>query len=369
MTGEVARMVHPDGSATVPLPRDPDQISLLRVVTALLRHRGLVVGTVFACLLIGAAVVFVPRRTYLVAASFVPQTRKSATSLSGLAEQFGFTIPSLDAQESPQFYLELLKSRAILGPLVETVYTAQTDTGVAKGNLMELYRTKGKTPGRRREAILKQLDKDITATVNLKTSVVDLEVTARYPDLALQMAQRLLALVSQFNMENRQSQASAERKFTERRLGEVEAEFREAEGRLQEFLQRNRDYRNSPELTFQFERLDRDVNLKYQVYRTLAQAYEQAKIEEVRDTPVLTLVDPPELPVRPRSRDGLKIGLLSLFLGLGLGITFAVSKDLLAGSTGQRQVELQELAALRRAALDDLLHPWRLLGRWVRAIS
>lgn len=362
-------MAQPHGDATDPLERDPDQISLLRVATALLRHRGLVVGAVFACLLIGAAVVLLPRRTYLVAASFVPQTRKSPTGLSGIAAQLGFSIPSLDGQESPQFYVELLKSRAILGPLAESIYEVQTDTGLAKGNLMQLYRVKGKTPGRKREAALKQLDDDISASVNVKTSVVDLGVTARYPDLALRLTQQLLSLVSRFNMESRQSQASSERKFTERRLGEVEGEFREAEDRLQVFLQRNRDYRNSPELTFQFDRLDRDVNLKDQVYRTLAQAYEQAKIEEVRDTPVLTIVDPPELPVRPRSRGALKVGLLSLFLGLALGITLAVTKDLMADPSGQRRVELLELATLRREALDDLLHPWRPVGRWVRAIT
>src|SRR3712207_7894583 len=50
--------------------------------------------------------------------------------------------------------------------------------------------------------------------------------------------------------------------------------------------QRNRDYRNSPELTFQQERLSREVSRVQQLYGRLSEAYEQAKIEEVRDTPV-----------------------------------------------------------------------------------
>jgi 4-amino-4-deoxy-L-arabinose transferase-like glycosyltransferase len=81
---------------------------------------------------------------------------------------------------------------------------------------------------------------------------------------------------------------------------------------------------------------------------------------------VFTVVEPPELPVRPRSRGLLKFGLLSLLLGLALGVALAVAKDLMADSRTGKREELLELAALREAALDDLTHPWRPLRRLVR---
>lgn len=348
------------------LPRDPDQVSLLSIAASVLRHRGIVVGAIALCLLAGAALALLPRRQFVVISSFMPQARKTPSGLSGIAAQFGLSIPSVEGRESPLFYVDLLHSRAILGPLAEMVYTVQTDTGTASGTLMQLYRIKGKTPALRRDNAIKLLRKNIAASADAKTSVVKLEVTARSADLALLLNQRILDLVSRFNLESRQSQASAEKKFTERRLQEVKREFREAEDRLQSFLQRNRDYRNSPQLTFQFERLNRDVNMQDQVYMTLAQAFEQAKIEEVRDTPVFTVVEPPELPVRPRSRGLLKFGLLSLLLGLALGVALAVARDLMAGSRTGKREELLELAALREAALDDLTHPWRPLRRLVR---
>jgi uncharacterized protein involved in exopolysaccharide biosynthesis len=350
------------------LSRDPDQISLLSVATAVLRHRGLVVAVIGLCLLAGAALALLPRRQYVVTSSLMPQTRKAPSSLSGLAAQFGLSVPSLEGRESPLFYVELLQSRAILGSLAEKVYTVQTDSGPASGTLMQLYRIKGKTPGLKRDAAIELLGKNIAATADPKTSVVKLKVTARYPDLALLLNQQLLDLLSRFNLESRQSQASAERRFTERRLQEVKREFRDAENRLQLFLQRNRDYQNSPELTFQFERLSRDVNMQDQVYTTLAEAFEQAKIEEVRDTPVLTIVEPPEFPVRPRPRGLLKIGLLSLLLGLALGVALAAARDFMGGSRMGRRQELLELAALREAAFDDLIHPWRPLRRLVRSM-
>jgi uncharacterized protein involved in exopolysaccharide biosynthesis len=356
-------------SVTPEIPRDPDQISMLSAVSAVLRHRGLVAGVVALCLLAGAALALLPRRQYEVTSSFMPQARKTPSGLSGLAAQFGLSLPSVEGRESPLFYVDLIQSRHILGSLAEAAYTIETDTGRASGNLIQLYRIKGKTPARRRDAAIKMLAKNVTAAADPKTSVVEMKVTARTPDLALLLSQQLLSLISRYNLESRQSQASAERKFTERRLEEVKRDFREAENRLQAFLQRNRDYRNSPELLFQFDRLNRDVNMQDQVYTTLAQAYEQAKIEEVRDTPVLTIVDPPELPVRPRSRGLLKIELLTLLLGVVLGVTLALTKDVLDSSkTGHRE-ELRELAALRQATLDDLIHPWRPLQRLVRGTA
>lgn len=356
-------------SVTPDFPRDPDQISMLGVVSAVLRHRGVVLAAVFLCLLAGAALALLPRRQYEVTSTFMPQARKTPTGLSGLAAQFGLSLPSIEGRESPLFYVDLIQSRHVLGTLAETVYTIDTDTGRVSGNLMQLYRVKEKTPGRRREAAIKMLGKNIVAGADPKTSIVRVKVTARTPELALLLNQKLLDLISRFNLESRQSQASAERKFAERRLEEIKRDFREAENRLQAFLQRNRDYRNSPELFFQYERLNRDVNLQDQVYTTLAQAYEQAKIEEVRDTPVLTIVDPPELPVRPRSRGLLKIELLALFLGLLLGVGLALTKDFMASSEAGQRKDLRELAELRQAALDDLIHPWRPLQRLVRGAS
>ena len=74
-----------------------------------------------------------------------------------------------------------------------------------------------------------------------------------------------------------------------------------------------------PELNFQQERLQRQVQLQQQLYTTLSQSFEQAKIEEVRDTPVITVVEPPEAPVRPDPRGLVRNAFLTIILGNGSG--------------------------------------------------
>ena len=85
-------------------------------------------------------------------------------------------------------------------------------------------------------------------------------------------------------------------------MGEVRRDLQEAENRLAGFLKVNRDYQNAPDLRFQYDRLNREVSIQQQLFVSLAQSFEQAKIDEVRDTPVISVVEAPEVPARPDSR-------------------------------------------------------------------
>src|SRR5262249_12779384 len=163
--------------------------------------------------------------------------------------------------------------------------------------------------------------------------------------------QQLLAEMNTFNMESRQSQAGAERRFVEQRLNELKDSLRAAEDRLQAFLQRNRDYENSPQLSFQQQRLAREVSMQQDMVTGLAQSFEQARIEEVRDTPVITVIDKPEIPVERDRRGLIKKGLLAIVLGgvLGLGVAFV--REGMARGRRNGSAELEEFSELRREAL------------------
>ncbi len=355
---------HSTPSSITPVRTDPEEgISVLGLANLLLRHRKMLA----ACALIGATllsgITLLSPRTYTSGSGFMPQTRSAASSLSGLAATLGFTLPSTESGQTPSFYADLVESRSILGAVVDSTFEYQTPEGPVRGNLVEIYGSEGETPALRRDAAMRRLADEVEATTVQKTGVVNLEVTAEHPDLARQINQRVIDLVNQFNLRTRQSQAGKEREFTESRLDEVRDELRAVEDRLQRFLQRNRDYTNSPELTFQVERLQREVTMRQEVFTTLAQAYEQAKIEEVRDTPVITVVQPPELPVRPDSRWLVVKALLGLFLGLLLGAAIAVWKSYTVNSERLGSSEAAEFALLRRQAMGDLSRPWRSMAR------
>ncbi|MGI8548913.1 MAG: hypothetical protein ACR2M1_16570 [Gemmatimonadaceae bacterium] len=323
----------PDARAVAEPVPDPELIRrrddspLARAMDVVSRHSRIIVGTPAVLLVMVLAVTLSRPRTYTASASFMPQTKRASSSLSGLAAQFGVTVPLGDAGDAPDYYIDLLRSRDILRAAVETRYPMRSDTGMISGTLVDLYHTGGTSQAAKVDNAIATLKSDLTAVVSPKTGIVRVAVKQRRAGLASMVVTRLLALLSQFNVETRQSQAAAERQFTERRLDEVRGDLRAAENRLQGFMQGNRDYRNAPALLFDQQRLQSEVTREQQIYATLSQAYEQAKIEEVRDTPVFTIIEKPETPPGPDSRGILFKSVLAIMLGLTLGLLLALARD------------------------------------------
>jgi uncharacterized protein involved in exopolysaccharide biosynthesis len=171
------------------------------------------------------------------------------------------------------------------------------------------------------------LRSSISTQVDNQTSIVKLTVDSRYPDLAAGIANRLVAYLNDFNAQTRQSQARERRKFVEQRVTTAEGDLRAAEAATRSFLERNRSWQQSPQLVFEEGRLRRQVEIRQDVYMTLTREYETAKIEEVNDTPVITVIDPAVPPqLRSSPRRTLLIG-LGLVLGAILGVLGAFGRE------------------------------------------
>jgi uncharacterized protein involved in exopolysaccharide biosynthesis len=344
------------------------ELSLLAAINVLLRRRGLVVGVAIGVVATVIAVTLLLPRSYTSTASFMPQTsRNMPSSGGGLAAQLGLSMLTTDATQSPAFYVDLLTSRGILDSTVVTRFRLVTGSRVADSTLIDLLRAKGETPALRRDDAIKRLNRLVRADAAPKTGVVTLSVRAKDPVLARDIANRVLEMVSNFNLRRRRTQASEERRFAEQRLVEVGQELRVAEDRLQMFLQRNRVYANSPELQFAFDRLSREVSMRQQVYTSVAQAQEQARMDEVRDTPVLTIIEQPDVPARPDSRGLLKWSVLGLILGLGLGTALAFLREMMSRAKTEPGDEIRQFNALWRETVRDFTRPWRPVARALRS--
>ena len=309
-------------------PSAATEVTLFSLVQLVWRQRIAIVLTAALVVLVAAGVVLARPRTYSASVAFMPQDSRGQSSLSGLAEQFGLAVPLAGGSQTPQFYLELLRSRPILKDAVLGTYTVRTDSGAVRGTLVDLWRTEGETAAARVEAAVRRLGESMDESASAPTGIVRFTVSAREPDLAKQIADRVVALVNQFNLATRRSQAAAEREFVATRLAAVSADLRAAENRLQAFLQRNRGFTGAPSLQFEEERLTRELNHQRQVYSTLTEAHEQARIDEVRDTPVITVIEPAERAARPDPRGLVQTVLVAGFAGLALGMVVGLLREL-----------------------------------------
>jgi uncharacterized protein involved in exopolysaccharide biosynthesis len=357
-------LVHRAGNLAVPADPDPaEDVSLFDALNALLRFRRTIIT--LTVLVTAAMIVFavLRPRAYTSTASFVPEATRAPTSLSGLAAQFGVTVPSQQSTESSQFYVDLLRSKSVLEAAVETPYSFVSVQGPVTKTLVQVYDLRQPTAVLRRDAAVKRLNRALATSISSKTEVITVRVSAPDPQLAQQVNVRLLALLSNFNMSKRQSRAREERRFSEQRLQEAKGELRVAEDRLQVFLERNRSVVNAPALAFQEDRLRADLLVLRQLVTMLQQTAEQARMDAVRDTPVLTVVETADIPPRPDSRGIIKYGLLGVFLGGALGVGLALVRNVLERTGTAESVEFQEFRLLWREARSDLTHPWRLFAR------
>jgi uncharacterized protein involved in exopolysaccharide biosynthesis len=352
----------PDDPSTILIAgTQPPRSLTLSLVMAVLRNRRLVVGAGILAFVVGISIALIAPRSYLSQASFSLTSRSSPGNLASLAAQFGMNVGGgTEATSSPVFFAELLKSRRILGDLAASSFR-ETNAGNPQP-LPKLLHVGGRTPAEKRDLTIRRLRSMVTTEVETRTGVVRVAVTAGSPLLAYEITNQLLEALERFNRENRASQAAAERRFAEGQLADAQMQLRSAEDRLQDFLVSNRNFRNAPQLVFENERLSRDVAARQQIYTSLMQLVQSARLDEERDTPFITLIEPPDLPFRPASRKLLITGVLSLTVGLLLGTILAVMRSYSPFGRSSPE-ERDELERLRMATLADLRSPWRPFSR------
>lgn len=312
------------------MPFEEDDIDVAELASFVRRHRRTLGLCLLAALTLSIGVAMALPRTYTTTASFIPQGRSQTSALASLASQFGLSVPFSDASRSPGFYAALLLSKNVVANVLDRTYTTSAADGAKTVTLVDYLRGRGETADLRRHSASAKLLRRVSVGVDQKAGLVRLEVKLRDPLVSRDVARAFIAEVDSFNLRSRQSQASSERRFTEGRLAEARAEARQADDELQAFLQRNRDFRTSPQLTFTYDRLVDNVNLRQQIYTSVAQAFEQARIEEVRDTPVISVVESPILPARADSPPFGRALVAALLLGALAGALLGKRADRIA---------------------------------------
>ena len=333
----------------------------LDLVRLVLRHRRLLLVGPAAVGALVVALGLIGDRTWTSNASIVAQAPGGGVSrLAGLAAQFGMQMPTSGGGQSPEFYADVLRSDGMIRRLLATPYAMPSGDSV---DLARVLIPGEENAARRSEMALRDMRNRLAASVGLKSGIIRLSAKLGDPELARLVVERSITELNALNIASEQAMASQERRFTDDRLELARRELRTAEDRLEQFLRGNRVFSGAPALVLEEERLRRAVNLRQQVVVGLAQALEQARLEEVRNVPVISVVEPPVSPAIPDSR---KLVLKALFAAFSIGALLV--GGLLVGEWRRRfaassPADAAEVERLTREAAADLKRPWRLLSR------
>lgn len=243
----------------------------------------------------------------------------SSAGMLGIASQLG--IASVGGQSSPLFYGDLLQSRAVQDRILSAPLPVGKNGTVT--SLLALWGRSEPPSAQSWAAARKKLSEHLSTSVNARTGVISFSVDGPSARAAKLMADTALLALNEVIVSLRRQRATAERRFLEARWDAAGDSVRAHEGDLRAFYERNR-IAQSPALQFEEARLRRDIDRLASVYAQLGTQLEQARIQEIRDTPAVGIIDPPIEPARKSAPHLSNLGVVGLLLGAVVSLILAL---------------------------------------------
>ena len=327
-----------------------EEFSIVELRRAVVRRwRWLVLAPLLTAL-VGAGAALVWPKSWVATTSFVPESALGTNNISILGALGGIgsllgdaggasALAKLKDGPSTEFFADVLTSQELLTSTLNTRFPDPAHPGATRP-LLDLIEATGATPERRFGNGLRKFRRRVEVLVSRKSAIVNLSVTLKDPALSAAVANRMLALLNRFNLERRQRSSTEQRRFAEQRLLTARVELDSAAHHRQGFLDANRSYYESPRLMTAYDQLDREVRVKEGILVGLTKTFEESRVAEVRDTPLLTVIDVATPPDRPQQRPVLWGGIaagVGILLGF-VGVVFAAFSDRRAPLTVPRYV-------------------------------
>lgn len=297
-----------------------EDVTLQKVLSLIMRTRRPLVVVFVIVSAFSAGVSLIMPKWYRSGAEFGIDTGPTASPTSGvlgIASQLG--IAGLSGANSIPYYGEVLSSDQVLDRIALKPIAIDS-----AGTAATVYLLHGdpRSPLDRDRA-RKRLTKHFGWSVNARTNTIEFSVEAPTPDGARAAAETVLVALNQAIVDLRRTRATAERKFLEGRVDSATLIQSQVEDTLREFYLHNRLI-NTPNLQFTEMRLKRQVDFALQLTSQLRGQLEQARLQEVRDTPAVAVIAAPELPGERSSPNRKLIVVAAALATLLLELTWAI---------------------------------------------
>lgn len=207
--------------------------------------------------------------------------------MSDLAAMAGINIGSEGA--IIKLYPTIIQSESVLRNVVYKKYFSNRKADSI--NLIQYWEIEEKNPQREFEIVLKLLRENLDVSMEIKTLAITLNIETKEPQLSADILNNIINTLDSYIRTKRNTNASEQRKWIEARLSEVKADLKNSENALKEFREKNRVVASSPQLLLEQERLTREIQINSTIYIELKKQYELARIEEIRTTPIINVLD------------------------------------------------------------------------------
>ena len=249
----------------------------------------------------------------------------------GLANNMGFNI--FDTKDNNFDFQDILNSKK----LKKSIILNDWNTNNGKNNLVKYWKVEKDglfTKLKKSFGLLKDNDdnyyNDISIDIfNSRLKVVKQEsglifvtVYMEEKQLSADIVNYIASWIDMYISKEMNVQATKNREFIEQRLESAKAELFISEEKYSAFLKQHSIASDDPETLLEKARLLRNIEVNQEVYVTLKQQYELNKIEELKERPVLNILDNGE-PASTSSHPKVWVILISfIFTSIFLSLVF-----------------------------------------------
>ena len=242
---------------------------------------------------------FMMKDNYNAQISLYP-AKKDPTQVFGqfqsLAANFGVNTANNDRNFDIS---DVAKSRLIASKAVNKRWLTKDETYATLTSLWDMNKPPVFNFGKKNdidsviviEKAIQRFIKHIEVSEDRMSGLIRISTNFQDPVICSEVANFIGIEVERYIQKENSAQSKKEKIFISERLSIVKEELKVAEIELKEFKERNRGYEESPELFMFFSQFLREVEVKKEVYLTLQQQLELARIEEVKKSPILHVLD------------------------------------------------------------------------------
>ena len=268
---------------------------------------------------------------------------RSMGGLQSLASEYGVNLNVADfINDKPSFYIpDIVNSRILKKAVISNKWNTNNGefdlinywqihdtTKFSIGKLIGSFLGGDKKNNKLRfmDAAIDRLSEQLVVQEE-ESGLIVISVLMEESQLAADISNFIANYIKKYVSDIMLSYSSTHREFIEERLKYSKNELSKSEEELKEFSEKNPFAVDTPELQLQRGRLLRNMEVNQQVYITLRQQYEMARINELKEIPVINILDNAEPASDEAKPQKLLIIFLVTLLSLILSSTYVIIKD------------------------------------------
>lgn len=360
-----------------PPQQDEDEIDLVEVAKTIWEGRKTIYKSVGIFLLLGLLIAFGSDEEYTAEVKLLPEINQGGSlgGLGGLARSFGFsagqqsmdgippdlypdivrslvlidrllsyeiTIPERESQISLFDYFNEYKKPSlftitinytlklpitIFGKVREWVYREAEFSTADQLIMDDDKRHRIMRMNREEWEVVRELRDRISSKIGRETGVVTVSVKMPDAEMAADITDQIIEYLTEYITSYRTEKARNDVKFIEERYEESKSRFELAQEAIARFRDENRGELTAMARTHE-QRLQSEYNLTFNLYNSMAERLEEARIKLQNEIPVLNIIEPAAVPDYHTSPKRGFIIMLSILFGFMIGCGLILVKKI-----------------------------------------